>query len=112
MQGLPQTGAILTILHHAPIADTAATKTITAATNDYWSIQWLTASFDSNPAAAKKLSVSFGGTDKFAVDIAAAGVFHFPFPGGLWQNTKNEEVIVTLAADSGGAIGKISCGYL
>lgn len=112
MKGLPQSGAALTILHDAPNANTNATKTITAATNDYWSIQWLTASFDVTHDVVK-LSISFASTDKWAVDIpVAAGVFHFTFPGGLWQPTKNQEVIILLAADSGGAKGKISLGYL
>ena len=101
--------------YHAPNADTAAIVTIPAIADGYHVIDSIDAGFDSAPAAAKKLNVTFGGVEKWAIDIPAnIGACKpppFTFPRGLYTGTDNEEVIVTLAADNGGAKGKVAVGY-
>lgn len=111
MRIVPDPRTISLNKYDAPSSDTAAVVTIAAATDDLWAIDEIHVSLSADFAAAKKLNVTFGGNEKFAVDLIAKGLYRIRFSKGLMTGTKNEEVIVTLAADSGGASGSVNVNY-
>lgn len=92
-------------------ADTEVVITIAAATNDAWVIDEVYVSFDKAFAAGKQFKIEFGGVTKFDVDLLAAGVHKFRWRNGLMTRTKNEAVVLTMAADTGGAIATINVNY-
>lgn len=96
---------------HSPVANTAAVVTLAADTEAYHVIDSIHASFDAAPAAAKKINVTFGGVEKWGQEVAVQGTWEFLFPRGLYTGTKNEAVVITLAADTGGASGRMNVSY-
>lgn len=95
---------------HAPAADTLALITIPAITDGNVEIEQLAWSFDAAPAAAKLLSIeSPSGTILYQFEITAAGPGFIPFSGSCIRGAKSQAMLVRLAADTGGAKGKVSC---
>lgn len=112
MQGLPNTSVVQKHKTHAPNADTAAIATVAAVAGEIHVLKWIHFSYDVAPGAAKTLIVEIDSTTEWQIDIPAAAITKtIPFPGGLCSVTGNEELKVTLAADSGGAKGKVNIGY-
>jgi len=117
MRSNPSNVAMPLFLNHAPANNAAATKTVAAGSEDHWVLLWLHVSFDAAPSAAVTLTVAFGGTTIWSVDIAAAGVYTFDFGNGLWHTnangkpTDNEAMVVTLPAGGAGVGGTINLGY-
>jgi hypothetical protein len=93
-------------------ANAAVASTIAAAANQAWVITRIQVSFTAAPAAAAALTVSFGGVNKFDIDLSAAGPYDFQFPSGLHGKTQNQAMVVTLAAGGAGVIGTINYGYV
>ncbi len=97
---------------HHPAADTPAVVTLAAGGADIrWVIDSIHYSFDAAPAAEKKLNITVAGTEQWAVEgITGAGVGEINFPCGFWGGL-NEAVVVTLEADTAGAVGKVNITY-
>lgn len=111
MKGVPSTTVVPLNGYHAPAADTAAIVTIAADAAEAWNIKSIIFSLSADFAAAKKLNVAFGGVEKFAIDVQDKGVYPIDLGPGLWNRTKNEAAVVTLAADGGGASGSVNVIY-
>lgn len=92
---------------HYPAAATAAVVTLAATINRTRVIQGLQWSYSEAPTGGR-LTVTFGATVKFDVDITAAG------PGGfgcILPAATNETVTITLASGAGTCIGKLNVQY-
>ncbi len=115
MYGEPNLDAVELNKVHAPVADTAAVCTIVAVADHHTVIDSIHVGFDGAMDDAKKLNVTFGGTEKWAQYLSEGSVgigpHDFTMPRGLYTGTLNEEVIVTLAAPSNGAKGSASVTY-
>jgi len=104
---------------HAPSGNTAAVNTLTPASGKYIAIQSIEWSYDGVPTGGG-LVITVDGTTVWSVDITAAGPGHFDwsiaprifsdFAGGI--PTKDQEVVVTLAAGGVGISGKLNTRYL
>lgn len=113
MKGVPSTTVVPLNGYHAPAADTAAIVTIAADAAEAWVIKKIIFSLSAAFTAVTKLNVTFGGVEKFAVDVSIGGVgpYTIDLSPGLWNRTKNEAAVVTLAADSGGDSGSVNVIY-
>ena len=88
-----------------PAADTAAVITLTVRTEGrIWAIEDIVFGYDTAPAAAKELVISAGGTDVVKIPVTTEEGKRFIPVGGL-KRAITEEVVITLAADTGGAKG-------
>ena len=91
--------------------DTEVVITIATETDGARVIDEVFVSFDKAFAAGKQFKIEFGGTVKFDVDLLAAGLHPFRWRNGLMTGIKNEAVVLTMAADTGGAIATINVNY-
>lgn len=92
-------------------ANGAAAITIAADADEAWILDHVSYSYNAAPTAGK-LTISFGGTTEFELDITAAGpeVLHFG-PQGLSAGNRNEAVVITLAAAGAAVTGKVAAQY-
>lgn len=92
------------------------TLTIAASEDEFWVIDWITWSYQSDPTAGA-LSVTIGGTLVYQIDIKVGGPAHIDFTEGpLYTKVrtssgpkKNEAVVITL--DNGAVVGKLNVRY-
>lgn len=93
-------------------ANAAASVTIAADPDQFWVLDWIAWSYDGTPSGS--LTVSIGGTVVFEVDVITGGQGLLRFDGAEIYNaaqTKNEALVVTLAAGGSGVIGKLQIRY-
>jgi len=99
---------IVSIFYDYPVANTKAEIVLPAPGSDYcWVIEDILYGFDVAPAAAKTLTIKFGAVSAIVHPVTAFDGKRYNPVGGL-RGKSNEAVTITLAADSGGAIGYIS----
>lgn len=92
---------------HEPAANTAAVVTLAAETNTVHVLHAAHGGYDAAPTAGKLLTIAIGGSTVRAIPVAVAGPFSIKFPRGL-RGTKNQALVVTLAAGGAGITGKVS----
>lgn len=90
-------------------ANTAAVITIAANADEFWVLDHLTFSADSDPAANTTLTIAIGSTTVWKHFITAGGVGPIPL-GGLATGVKNEAVTIT--ASAAGASKKINLSVI
>ena len=96
-----------------PVADTEATITVAGVLRDFWNLRLLFAGYDKAPAAAELLTVAIGGNTLWTGYVSTAGIKPFYFGAGINRgaNNKNEDLVISLGADSAGAKGVVNIGY-
>ena len=95
----------------------AAVITVDADPDQFWVLDWIAWSYSDDPAAGN-ISVSFGGTVIFSLDIThgGPGLLSFGDQLGLYnaiaqaKAPKNEAMVVTLSAEAG-ISAKLSIRY-
>mgnify|MGYP001603033601 CR=1 FL=1 len=109
MQTLVNKTAVVVPLVHAPIADTAAVITLTAASGKRHVVDKIFGSYSAAPTGGLlTISLTVLGTAvSFLVTITAAGPFDFDFPVPL-QGDDNTAITITLAAGGGTVVGKVN----
>lgn len=93
-----------------PAANTAAVITIAASEKEAWSLKGIEWSYDGTPTGGR-LTVAIDGTTYLDLDITTGGPGQLEFPEGFSRSTKNEEVVITLAAGGAGVTGKLTTQY-
>ena len=88
----------------------AAVVTLAADADQTHVLDALYYSYDAAPTGGL-LTVTIGGTTVFEVDVTAGGPDDFEFPNGLYNDAKNEEMVVTLAAAGGSIQGIVTVSY-
>ncbi len=91
-------------------ANTATTITIAADAAEFWVLDHLTFSGDSDPDSGVTLTITFGSTVVFKHFITNGGVGPIPL-GGLATGEKNEAVTITAAAAGSGKKINLSVAY-
>lgn len=105
--------AHIEVASHYPSANVAAVVTIAADADKFHAISRIDYSYDAAPTGGN-LQVVAGSTTILNVDITSAGhgYFDLKFPDLLHNAfTKNEAVVVTLAAGGSGVDGKLTVRY-
>ncbi|MHC4176280.1 MAG: hypothetical protein ACYSWU_02170 [Planctomycetota bacterium] len=81
-----------------------AVCTVTADANQFWCLDTIHGGYAGDAGGALKLNVTINAVEVWAVDLGDAlsnsGPFEFHFPRGLYSTTKNQAMVVTLAADA------------
>jgi hypothetical protein len=92
-----------------PAANTAAVITLDADADQIRVVDSVDWSFDRATNKITSLTITIDGVTKYKTDIAAGWSGHDTYepPRALYGN-KNEAVVITLAADDGGAVGKVN----
>ena len=104
----PYNNLLVKHYYHHPVANTAAVVTLAAPGSDLcWVIEDILFGFDSIPAAAKEFSIAFGGEAAIKIPISSSDAKRVAPLGGL-RGKANQEVVITLAADTGGAKGYLN----
>lgn len=91
-------------------ANTATTITIAADADEFWVLDHLTFSGDSDPDSGVTLTITFGSTVVFKHFVTAGGVGPVEL-GGLATGNKNEAVTITAAAAGSGKKINLSVVY-
>jgi len=91
-------------------ANTEAVITIAADASEFWVLDFVTFSADSDPDANTTLTIAFGSTTVFKHFITAGGVGPIPL-GGLATGEKNEAVTITASAAGSGKKVNLSVVY-
>ena len=81
--------------------------------DNFWVLDYVAWSYSGNPTGGK-CTVQIGGTTVFEVDVTSAGHGFINFEQhGLYNaaQTKNEALVVTLAAGGGSVVGKLQIRY-
>ena len=90
--------------------DTIADITVSADGDHFWAIDMIAWSYSADPTNGK-LSISFGGTLIFEVDITKGGPGILPIVTPIYTGTPNEALLVELAAGGSGVTGKLNIRY-
>jgi len=99
--------------------DTAVAITIAADADNFWVLQKIIWSYDGDPTGGS-ITVTIGGTtvDYFDITSGGPGFMDYSIAGngmtGLYNTsrTKNEALVVTLAAGGGTVEGSLTIRYL
>lgn len=114
MRTEPKTGARQILASDLDVADnTAAAVTVAADTDEFWVVDRIDWSYDAAPTGGL-LTIAYGTspTTVWQVDITAAGPGFVNFDRGLHNAaTKNEQLVVTLAAGGAGIGGELNVLY-
>ena len=92
-------------------ANSAATITVAADEEQFWAIDWITASYNAGSPDGT-LTVAYGGTTVWEVDIKGEETKHFPFDARpLYDDDstpKDKALTITLSAGGTSVIGKVN----
>lgn len=92
---------------HTPSANTDAVITVTADSNQFWVLDWIAFSYDGNPTGGK-ITVEIGGVVAMELSVTSAGLQHLDFSTApVYTETKNQSMVITLAAGGAGVTGKL-----
>ncbi|MHC4179717.1 MAG: hypothetical protein ACYSWU_19575 [Planctomycetota bacterium] len=111
MRTTPQPWAAETWRTHQPAgANTAAIITVPADANARHVVDYITYSYNGAAPASATLTIAFGGVTKWIQYITAEQSKEIWFPGGLYNQalTKNEAMVITLAAAGAAVTGKVN----
>ncbi len=104
----PYNNLLVKHYYHHPAADTAAVITLAAPGSDLcWVIEDILLGFDNVPVAAKEFSIAFGGEAAIKIPISSNDAKRVAPLGGL-RGKANQEIVITLTADTGGAKGYLN----
>lgn len=94
-------------------ADAAASITVAADPDNFWVLDWVAWSYSGDPTGGK-CTVTIGGATVFEVDVTSGGPGLLNFDKHELYNqlqTKNQPLVVTLAAGGGSVVGKLQIRY-
>jgi len=98
--------SVATTHGHHPAANTAAVVTVAAVEEEIHVVVYILLSYNAAPTNGR-LTVVSGSTTLLDQDITSEGLAPLPIEAGIHNGTKNEAMVVTLAAGGSGVIGNL-----
>jgi hypothetical protein len=88
--------------------------TIAAVEDETWVVRDIWHSFDDTPSVSPKPSITItsGGNTIYQNFAPISRELHMHFPSGIHRATKNEAVVITIAAAGSGISARMTVGYM